>query len=212
MRSPASCSPALLEVLEGGQRRGFLGPANLEDAIVHARWYARAVRAPRSFVDLGSGGGLPGLVLACTWPDARAILVEAQERRATFLELAVGRLCLASRVQVVRMRAEEAGRNTSWRGRNDLVVARSFGRPAVTAECGAPFLRVGGRLVVSEPPVADQDRWEWAGLELLGLEPLVTVHVGEGSRVGSYRVLHQRHPCADRYPRRVGVPAKRPLF
>ena len=199
-------------MLERGQRLGFLGPLDLEDAVVHARWFARTVSTPRSFLDLGSGGGLPGLVLALCWPDAHATLVEAQERRASFLASAVERLCVASRVRVLRMRAEEAGRDETWRGVTDLVVARSFGRPAVTAECGAPFLRPGGRLVVSEPPVVEQERWVRAGLEPLGLEPLATVHIGKGRREGSYRVLRQQRPCSLRFPRRVGVPAKRPLF
>lgn len=199
-------------MLERGQRQGFLGPANLDDAVVHARWFARTVGTPRSFVDLGSGGGVPGLVLASCWPQAQAALVEVQERRAVFLEGAVDRLCLGSRVRVVRQRAEEAGHDETWRGRSDLVVARSFGRPAVTAECGAPFLRVDGRLVVSEPPAAGQDRWERTGLALLGLEPLATVHVGDGHLVGSYRVLRQACLCPSRFPRRVGVPTKRPLF
>jgi 16S rRNA (guanine527-N7)-methyltransferase len=211
-QSLPSAQALLREVLESGQRRGFVGPVNLDDAAVHARWFARTVGAPQSFVDLGSGGGLPGLVLACYWSQAQATLVEAQERRAVFLEGAVDRLCLGSRVRVVWMRAEEAGRDETWRGRSDLVVARSFGRPAVTAECGAPFLRVNGRLVVSEPPVVEEERWERTGLALLGLEPMATVHVSDGRQVGSYRVLRQDRLCDRRFPRRVGVPTRRPLF
>lgn len=212
MSPGAASSPALLEVLERGQRQGFLGPINLDDAVVHARWFARTVTTPRTFVDLGSGGGLPGLVLACCWPQAQGTLVEVQERRAAFLQSALEGLGLGSRVQVLRLRAEEAGRDATRRGRSDVVVARSFGRPAATAECGAPFLRPDGRLVVSEPPVVDQQRWQPVGLELLGLEALATIHIGQGGRSGSYRVLRQRHSCPERFPRRVGVPAKRPLF
>ena len=109
---------------------------------------------------------------------------------------------------MVEGRAEELARRADLRGRFDLVVARGFGPPAVTAECGAGFLVVGGRLVVSEPPGGRPDRWPAEGLAPLGLEP------GRRSRRAgaSYQVLRQATACPDRYPRRVGIPAKRPLF
>ena len=100
----------------------------------------------------------------------------------------------------------------------DLVVARSFGPPAVTAECGAPFLKAGGLLVVSEPPVSvgspsgDQgsvqpERWPGAALEQLGLRPVQLV--GEPF---AYQLLVQQRLCPTRFPRRTGVPTKRPLY
>ena len=103
-------------------------------------------------------------------------------------------------------RAELAARGP-LRGQVDLVVARSFAAPGVTAECGGPFLRLGGRLVIAEPPGGQPDRWDADQLSLLGLDL--------GARVTgrtSYQILVQSGPCPDRFPRRVGVPAKRPLF
>jgi 16S rRNA (guanine527-N7)-methyltransferase len=107
----------------------------------------------------------------------------------------------------VHARAEEAGHRPVLRGSMDLVVARSFGPPAVTAECASPFLRVGGWLVVSEPPSAPQDRWPDGGLAELGLRNGGAVHSDR-----SFKTLVQDRPCPDRYARRNGVPAKRPLF
>ena len=83
-------------------------------------------------------------------------------------------------------------------------MARSCGAPAVLAECAAPLLRVGGRLVVSEPPDA-ADRWEGAGE--VGLGPPQRL---PGPPV--LVVLHQIETCPARYPRRTGIPAKRPLW
>jgi 16S rRNA (guanine527-N7)-methyltransferase len=84
----------------------------------------------------------------------------------------------------------------------------------VVAECAAPLLKVGGWLVVSEPPrdgpsVADDEasRWPAGSLGQLGLEPGEPVH-----EEFDYRVLRQAVPCPDRFPRRNGVPAKKPLF
>jgi 16S rRNA (guanine527-N7)-methyltransferase len=90
------------------------------------------------------------------------------------------------------------------RGRFVAVVARSFGPPAVTAECGAPLLEVGGRLVVSEPP---RTEGRWAGCAVLGVGPAVRLP-GPPTLV----VLTQVAACPDRFPRRTGLPAKRPLW
>jgi 16S rRNA (guanine527-N7)-methyltransferase len=97
-----------------------------------------------------------------------------------------------------------AGRDPDRRAAMGLVVSRSFGPPPVVAECAAPFLRVGGRLVVSEPPEA-ADRWPIEGLAALGLEP-------DPLDTAGFVRFRQTFPCPDRYPRRDGVPAKRPLF
>jgi 16S rRNA (guanine527-N7)-methyltransferase len=199
-------------VLADARRRGFLGPVSLDDGVAHSLGFARAVSQPRRFVDLGTGGGLPGLVLAWRWPRARVLLVERQERRALFLQQAVEWLGLDCRVEVLWTRAEQAGREERFRAWGDLVVARAFGRPAVTAECGAPFLQQDGLLVVSEPPSSSEGRWPRPALELLGLEPLATVRVGDPRRVASFRVLRQRWLCPVRFPRKAGIPSKRPLF
>lgn len=150
---------------------------------------------------------MPGLVLAIALPAWRWDLVETGARRAAFLERAVRTLDLDDRVRVRHLRAEELGRIGGERATADAVTARSFGAPAVTAECAAPLLRPGGVVAVSEPPAGAAERWPVAGLERLGLavaqrraEPPALV------------VLRQVAPCPDRYPRRPGLPAKRPLW
>lgn len=197
-------------VLSEARDLGFLGPGPVEGHIEHAAGFLQAVGEPppSCVVDLGSGGGVPGLALAVAWPGARLCLLESNERRALFLARASAQLGLDGRVVVAHARAEDAGRDPAWRAWADVVVARSFGPPAVTAECAAPLLQVGGRLVVSEPPEGDGERWPADGLAQLGLVP-VSRFVQAFSR---FQVLRQEEPCPESYPRRVGVPAKRPLF
>ena len=206
----------LLEVLGRSRSLGFLGPGSVRVHIEHALGFAAGVEEPPArFLDLGSGGGVPGLVLASHWVDAEAVLLDARERRCAFLLEVVQHLGIADRVGVECARAEEAGRRDGLRGAFDLVVARGFGRPAVTAECGAPFLRVGGTLAVSEPPpdagseVVDDaaERWPPDQVARLGLAP--TSAWAESYR---YQGLRQMEPCPPRFPRRPGVPTKRPLF
>jgi 16S rRNA (guanine527-N7)-methyltransferase len=205
---------AVARMLGEARGLGFLGPGPVEAHVAHARGFAAAaasagvpVDQDLAVVDLGSGGGVPGLVLAALWPDAGLALMDGSARRAEFLRRAVEVCHLEDRVSVWEQRAEDAGRDPQRRGQADLVVARGFGPPSVTAECAAPLLREGGRLVVSEPPGDLHDRWPEGPLGELGLGCPSMFR----DRFG-FQVMTQCRPCPERFPRRVGVPAKRPLF
>lgn len=158
-------------------------------------------------LDLGSGGGVPGLVLAHTLPGLELVLLDAGSRRSRFLREAVAGLGLGHRIEVVEDRAESAARHPLWREAFDTVVARSFGPAGVTAECAVGFLRTGGWLVVSEPPDGGGSRWPVDGLEELGFAPATN---READGFGVARMEKVRSD--DRWPRRVGIPAKRPRF
>lgn len=178
--------------------------------MAHARAFRRdgaLAGGDLAAVDLGSGGGVPGVVLAKDLPSSRWLLLDSSVRRTAFLVEAVEHLGLGDRVEVVTGRAETVGRDPRHRGAYQVVVARAFGRPAVVAECGAPFLEQGGRLLVSEPPDERPDRWPAEGLGLLGLRS-----AGRSRDAPHLATLWQDHPCPPRYPRRVGIPAKRPLW
>ena len=213
MSGPGDPSQAssLLEVLETARERGLLGPGPVAAHVGHARGFAEAAgRAPGGLaLDLGSGGVVPGLVLAMTWPESRWVLLDGRARSAEFLTEAVGRLGLTPRVEVRERRAEEAARDPGLRGAAELVVARGVAGPGVTAECAAGFLAVAGQLVVSEPPGSTGERWPAEALALVGFAPAQVRETAGGYR---FAVLRQERPCPPRYPRRVGIPAKRPLF
>jgi 16S rRNA (guanine527-N7)-methyltransferase len=199
----------LLGVLAGAQDRGLVGPGPLETHIDHGRAWAAALGAPRQrFLDLGSGGGLPGLVLALEWPGARATLLDARQLSVAWIVEAAERLGLGERVDAICERAETAGRDPELREAFPLVVARGFAAPAVTAECGAAFVAPGGRLSVSEPPGRDPARWPAPELANLALGPAVTVAAGGAT----YAMLEKTGRLDDRWPRRVGKPRQRPLW
>src|SRR5579872_2967165 len=222
---------SLAGALSRSRSLGFLGEGPLDVHVAHALGFAEAAESIRvhrppgpagadpgvldegPWMDLGSGGGIPGLVLAHRWSHREAVLLDSNVRRARFLHEVVDDQGWGDRVRVVADRAEMAGRLDDLRASFSLVVARSFGSPPVTAECAAPCLRRSGILVVSEPPVStggdlpDGDRWPAAGLGMVGLVPLAAWHGEFG-----YAILRQEQECPDRYPRRVGVPGKRPLY
>lgn len=200
-------SDGLVRVLERARAIGLLGPGSVEAHVVHAEallaLLGRLGAAPRVGLDLGSGGGVPGLILALGMPSSRWTLLDAAGRRTAFLESAVRELEVSERVQVVQGRAEVVGRDPQHRGGYDLVTARSFGPPAVTAECASPLLRIGGWLAVSEPPEPAAERWPAQELAALGLEVVAQQ---------SWMVAQQRTAAPEQVPRRDGIPRKRPRW
>lgn len=201
-------------ILEESKELGFLGPGPVESHIDHSLAFLSLISDHSKIMDLGSGGGVPGLVLAqalfATGASANRslTLVDASRRRCEFLSSAVARMGLSEHVLVEHGRAEELARRPDLRHQFDCVVARSFGAPAVVAECAVGFIRRGGQLIVSEPPRDRDEHWDKEGLALLGMEASGRVeHHGFG-----LQIISVVEPCDERYPRRNGVPAKRPLF
>jgi hypothetical protein len=164
--------PGVERALAEARALGFLGPGPLEAHEASASAFAAALgtmAAGTRALDLGSGGGVPGLLLAAADAAVVWVLLDRQRRRTSFLVRAVAALGWSGRVEVRRESAEEAAHG-ALRGTFDVVVARSFATPAITAECACGFLRRGGRLLVAEPPDVDERRWSDAGLEVVGLE------------------------------------------
>ena len=203
----------LREILEEARATGFLGPGPVEPHIVHSNGFAAAAetalgQTPRNFADLGTGGGVPGLVLGVRWKETRGIFVETGQRRSAWLRDAVTRLGLEGRVDVVEDRAEAVGRAETGRERFQVVTARSFAGPAVTAEIAAGLVEIAGILVVSEPPEPDRGRWPADALADLGFGPAEAAVVA-----GAHFVVIRKVAAAPaRIPRAVGKPSKRPLW
>jgi len=162
---------ALLAALAEIQQRGAIGESSLVKAVVHAEQFVTALPAQVARVaDLGSGGGLPGLVIAVRRPEIELTLVERRGNRADLLQRAIRALRLADQVQVF---AGDVRELASVQPRAfDAVTARSFAAPAVTARWAGALLKAGGLLVVSEPPQQDPSRWPRSTLALAGLADL----------------------------------------
>ena len=198
----------LVTLLEHGQHLGFLGPGPVERALEHALAHGEAAQVaratPRRIVDLGAGGGVPGLVLAALWPQHQYVLVDAMHKRTDFLAEAAASLSLAN-VEVVNGRGEQVARTQAETAH--LVVARGFGPPPVTAEIAARILADDGHLIVSAGPET-LPVWQAGDLGLLGLGSLIALEV-DGYHFVTMQKLQQ---TPERFPRRSGMPAKRPLW
>jgi 16S rRNA (guanine527-N7)-methyltransferase len=163
--------PDLIETLRQAQRFGFFGSGPIEQAVAHARAYVDAIGPlpPASrLVDLGSGGGLPGLVLADAFGGVEMMLIDRRQKRTDFLAQAVTRLGfdhVTVRCSDVRAlcRDVRSGSVASFQ----VVTARGFGPPVDTLRLAQQLITVDGRVIISEPPTGD--RWPHEVLVELGV-------------------------------------------
>jgi 16S rRNA (guanine527-N7)-methyltransferase len=203
MGTEDDASALLATVLERARHVGFLGTGPWQDHVAHAGAFVAALPSgPLRLADLGSGGGIPALPVLLARPDVEAVLIESTARRAAFLAWALDRLGLTDRATVANVRAEDLGRDPVHRSRYDVVTARAFGPPARTAECAAGLLRVGGHLIVSEPPDSPS-RWPDEGLARVGFGPALPE--GLVVRIPLRQVIPE-------IPRPTRQLVKRPLF
>jgi 16S rRNA (guanine527-N7)-methyltransferase len=170
------------------------------------------LRSAGRIADLGSGAGLPGLVLAAALPDAQVDLIESIERKCAFLRDAIERMGLGN-AAVVCERSEDW---SSGEGREayDAVTARAVGRLATLAELGSPLLRDGGMLAAWKGARSAEEESEMArAVDRLAMEPIEirSVQPYPGSRDRHIHLLRKNGPTPNGLPRRPGMAAKRPF-
>jgi len=163
-----------------------------------------------SLVDVGSGGGLPGLPLKIALPQLAVTLVEADGRKAAFLTDACARLGLGH-VSVVARRAEDAAHEPALRESFDVAVARALAPMPVLVELCLPFVRVGGRLLAQKTQAVDVSAAGRAIQTLGGAPPRVVAAATRARDAGVIVVVEKVAPTPAAYPRRSGVPSRRPL-
>lgn len=169
--------------------------------------------APVRVADLGPGGGFPGLPMRIVDPSLRLTLIESHGRRCDFMREVIATLGLDG-VEVVQARAEDAGRQPALREGFDLVVARALAAVRVLVEYGLPLLKPGGVLATpkgsrwrDELEEAGHALSELGGVALEGVAMPLPPGVPEQAVV----LVRREGALSDRYPRRAGMPVKRPL-
>lgn len=171
-----------------------------------------ALAAAGQVVDIGSGAGFPGLVLAAALPHAGVDLLESVARKCDVIERLAAAAKLAN-ARAVRARAEEWAAGEGG-GAYDAATARAVGPLPVLVEYGAPLLRLGGTLVCWKGRRdADEERAGAAAAASLGMSPSEPIAVKPFARARN-RHLHayvKVAPTPERFPRRPGTARKRPL-
>lgn len=169
---------------------------------------------PLEVIDVGTGGGFPGLAVAIALPTARLTLVDSVGRKLEAVRAMVAELGLAERVQLRCERVERTGRSREGRGRFDWALARAVASAPVVAEYLVPLLRPDGRALLyrGQWEAADQQELERAVQPLrAGIESVLARDLPAGRGRRHALVLRPHGACPATYPRAVGVPAKHPL-
>ena len=166
----------------------------------------------RRAVDLGSGGGVPGLVVALARPDQRWLLVDSVRKKADAVRGFAAALGIRN-VEVVAERAEVLGRDPDHRETYRLVTARACAALPVLAEYAMPLLALGGTLLAWKGPLTDDElRAGRAASTMCGGGP-PSVRASGFAELGEHRfvMITKEAATPERFPRRPGEPVRRPL-
>ena len=170
-------------------------------------------RADARAIDIGTGAGFPGIPLKMVCPGLRLTLLEATGKKVSFLEHLVERLKL-HRVTVVHARAEDLAHDPLHRQQYDLALARAVADLPVLVEYMLPFCQVGGWVIAQKGEAGAAEAWNAErSVTLLGgeLRRVVPVELPGLSEDRSLVVIEKVSPTPEIYPRRPGIPSKRPL-
>lgn len=165
-------------------------------------------------IDVGTGAGIPGIPLKLLRPQLSLTLLDATAKKVRFLELVVRELALLDTTPI-HDRAETLAHTPEHRGRYDLATARALAHLATALELTLPFLHVDGLAVFPKGPAIELElRDSRRALEILGgeieaVEPMPLADLVGAT--GTIVVVRAVRPAPTQYPRRVGLPAKRPL-
>ncbi len=169
--------------------------------------------AGKRAIDVGTGAGIPGIVLKIALPDLHMTLLDSIQKRTNFLIEVVNELELTG-LEVVNGRAEDLAQESAYREKYDLVVARAVARLAELAELTIPFANIGGTVILPKSKgVEDEVAEASAAAEILGSAPAITIEVNKpGTSPPDDMVYWMKiSPTPSEFPRRVGIPHQSPL-
>ncbi len=179
------------------------------DSLAILEW--KGLAECRKALDLGTGGGFPGLPIAIVCPQIDVTMMDSVEKKLGFVDEMIGELGLAN-ARTLWERAEEAGRSKDYRETYDLVVSRAVAPLPVLIEYSLPFLRIGGAFVAYKSNAGKEiDESGRALSELGGTAEEVMDYAVAGGDKRSLIIIRKTQPTPDKYPRRTGKPAKSPL-
>jgi 16S rRNA (guanine527-N7)-methyltransferase len=170
----------------------------------------------RKVIDIGSGAGFPGIPLKIYQPGFNITLLEATGKKVEFLHYISGKLGIERGLEIIHGRAEEYGRNYEYREKFDMAISRAVSKLAILAEYCLPFVRMGG-IFISQKGREISDELGKAGkaIAVLGgrIREIIPykLPLTEGEIERNLVVVDKVETTPEDYPRRPGVPAKKPI-
>jgi len=165
-----------------------------------------------SLVDVGTGAGFPGLPVRMVRPELSLTLLDSLQKRVKFLDAVIGELSL-DQVTTVQSRAEDAGCDKRYREQFDIATARAVASLPVLAEYVLPFVRVGGLMIAMKGQKQDEIGEAANALRILGgqIESLDTFLLHDSEMTRTLVQIRKIMPTPSRFPRKAGLPERRPL-
>ena len=215
------CLTKYVELLGSYEEANVIGPGSAGSILLDhtldslSCFLFGPLASAQRLADVGSGGGLPGIPIKIAKPDLATTLIESTGKKARFLRRAIETLSLQG-VEVVNGRVEEVAQDAAYRGAYDVVTARAVARLPVLAEYCVPLLRPGGHAISMKAKLEAEELSEGSrAAEKLGARVSTVLRVPHLPELGAKErrlvILEKVTETPDKYPRNVGVPARKPL-
>lgn len=183
------------------------------DSLTVARALAEPVDKDIRLIDVGTGAGIPGIPLKILRPEIRLVLLDATARKARFLEHIIAQLGLDG-VEITVGRAEEVAHQPDYRERFGVVLSRAVAGLSALVELTLPFCAVGGRFIAQKKgDIEDEVNQASRAIDRLGgkLVGVENIDLPEFADQRRLVIIDKVSPTPEKYPRRPGIPVKRPL-
>ena len=165
----------------------------------------------KRILDLGTGGGFPGLPLAIACPDKELYLLDSVAKKLKVVAIAADELGLEN-VDVLNARAEDLAKWPAYRESFDLVVSRAVANMSTLSEYCLPFVKAGGYFVAYKTAAASEEIGAAENaVKMLGGGEQRIVSYGDGESGHIFVIIKKTAVCPKKYPRKAGLPAKQPL-
>lgn len=171
------------------------------------------VKKAKSVIDIGTGGGFPGIPMKIVNPESKMVLLDSLNKRINFLNLVIKELNL-SNIETIHGRAEDFAQDDEYREKFDLAVSRAVANTTVLLELCLPYVKVGGYFVALKGPAIDEEIKDAANaLKVLGgkIEEIIEVNITGSDLKHNLLVVKKIKGTPNKYPRKAGMVTKNPI-
>lgn len=171
------------------------------------------VKNAKSIIDIGTGGGFPGIPMKIVKSDNNMVLLDSLNKRINFLNEVIGELELEN-INTIHGRAEDFAQKTEYRQKFDLAVSRAVANLTVLLELCLPYVKVGGHLVALKGPAIDDEiKNAEIALKVLGgiIEEIIEVDIEGSDLKHNLLVVKKIKDTPKKYPRKAGMVTKNPI-